>query len=79
MTDITRFGFPNDVEFARYLVKEIGVAAVPGSSFYRHPAAGRTKLRFCFCKKDDTLAEADRRLIGLQNLVPGSSGHLVID
>jgi aminotransferase len=82
MTDIAPFlgeGLPDDVEFAKYLVKEIGVAAVPGSSFYRHPAAGRTKLRFCFCKKDDTLAEADRRLIGLQNLVPGSSGHLVID
>jgi aspartate/methionine/tyrosine aminotransferase len=42
------------------------VAAVPGSSFYK-TAAGRTKLRFCFCKKDETLAEADRRL---QLLVP---------
>ena len=62
MTDIGGFGFPNDVEFARYLVKEIGVAAVPGSSFYRDPARGRTKLRFCFCKRDETLAEADRRL-----------------
>ena len=62
MTDIARFGFPNDVEFARYLVKEIGVAAVPGSSFYREPAGGRTKLRFCFCKREQTLAEADERL-----------------
>jgi aminotransferase len=62
MTDIAAFGFRDDVEFARYLVKEVGVAAVPGSSFYRSPAAGRTKLRFCFCKKDETLAEADRRL-----------------
>ena len=62
MTDISAFGFPDDVEFARYLVKEVGVAAVPGSSFYRNPAAGRTKLRFCFCKRDETLAEADRRL-----------------
>jgi aminotransferase len=34
---------------------------VPGSSFYRHPSGGRTKLRFCFCKRDETLAEADRR------------------
>ncbi len=62
MTDIADFGFPDDVAFATHLVKEVGVAAVPGSSFYHDPATGRTKLRFCFCKKDDTLAEADRRL-----------------
>jgi hypothetical protein len=55
----------DDVEFARYLVKDVGVAAVPGSSFYRNAAAGRTKLRFCFCKKDETLIEADRRLAKL--------------
>jgi len=67
MTDIASFGFPDDVAFARYLVKEIGVAAVPGSSFYRNASAGATKLRFCFCKKDETLAEADRRL---ERLVP---------
>ena len=65
MTDISAFGFKDDVEFARYLVKDVGVAAVPGSSFYRNPAAGRTKLRFCFCKRDETLAEADRRLATL--------------
>jgi aminotransferase len=65
MTDITRFGFPNDVEFARYLVKEIGVAAVPGSSFYRSSDAGRTKVRFCFCKRDETMHAADRRLAKL--------------
>jgi aminotransferase len=67
MTDISTFGFADDVEFARYLVKDIGVAAVPGSSFYKTPGAGRTKLRFCFCKKDETLQEADRRM---QKLVP---------
>src|SRR3954466_4952574 len=67
MTDIATFGFADDVEFARYLVKDVGVAAVPGSSFYKTRGAGRTKLRFCFCKKDETLAEADRRL---QKLVP---------
>jgi aminotransferase len=62
MTDVSAFGFGNDVEFARYLVKEIGVATVPGSSFYKDPARGRTKVRFCFCKRDETLREADRRL-----------------
>ena len=63
-TDIRSFGFKDDVEFARYLVKDVGVAAVPGSSFYKSDA-GRTKLRFCFCKKDETLAEADRRMVKL--------------
>src|SRR5215212_6516760 len=64
MTDISTFGFADDVEFARYLVKDVGVAAVPGSSFYK-TKAGRTKLRFCFCKRDETLQEADRRLLKL--------------
>jgi aminotransferase len=67
MTDISTFGFTDDVEFARYLVKDVGVAAVPGSSFYKTPGVGRTKLRFCFCKRDETLQEADRRL---EKLVP---------
>ena len=58
-TDIAGFGKP-DVEFARYLVEKIGVAAVPGSSFYHK--GGETKLRFTFSKKDETLHEACRRL-----------------
>jgi aminotransferase len=70
MTDIGDFGFRDDVAFARYLVKDVGVAAVPGSSFYRHAASGRTKLRFCFCKKDETLVEADRRLARLAVSAP---------
>jgi len=65
MTDISAFGFPNDIEFARYLVKDVGVAAVPGSSFYKNAATGATKLRFCFCKRDETLREADRRMAKL--------------
>ncbi|MDQ3171895.1 MAG: aminotransferase class I/II-fold pyridoxal phosphate-dependent enzyme [Acidobacteriota bacterium] len=65
MTDISGFGFPDDVAFARHLVTEIGVAAVPGSSFYRDTALGRTKLRFCFCKKDETLNAAAERLAKL--------------
>ncbi|MFZ0413857.1 MAG: aminotransferase class I/II-fold pyridoxal phosphate-dependent enzyme [Candidatus Acidiferrales bacterium] len=66
MTDISNFGFANDVEFARYLVKEIGVAAVPGSSFYHNAADGAQQLRFTFCKKEATLAEAAKRLAKLR-------------
>ncbi len=67
MTDISAFGFPDDIAFAKHLVTQIGVAAVPGSSFYRDPADGRTHLRFTFCKKESTLqAAADR----LQKLHP---------
>jgi aminotransferase len=62
MADISAFGFPNDVEFAHYLVKEIGVGVVPGSSFYRDPASGAQQVRFCYCKQDATLDEALRRL-----------------
>jgi aminotransferase len=66
MTDISRFGFEDDVSFARYLVQEIGVATVPGSSFYRHPELGRTKIRFCFCKKPQTLQLAAELLSQLK-------------
>ena len=62
MTDISAFGFANDVEFAAYLVKEIGIACVPGSSFYKHPKDGSQQVRFAFCKKPETLDEAALRL-----------------
>jgi aminotransferase len=62
MTDITVFGFADDVAFTKYLVKEIGVAAVPGSSFYNDPRDGAKQVRFAFCKRDATLDEAGRRL-----------------
>ena len=62
MTDISGFGYSNDVEFTKYLVKEIGVAAVPGSSFYNDPRDGAQQVRFAFCKRDETLDEAGRRL-----------------
>jgi aminotransferase len=66
MTDITPFGWGNDVEFVRWLVQEIGVAAVPGSSFYAPPDLGRTKVRFMFAKKNETLHRAGERLLKLK-------------
>lgn len=66
MTDIEAFGFEDDVTFAKYLVTDVGVAAVPGSSFYKTPDAGRQKVRFCFCKKEETMAAAEKRLQHLQ-------------
>ncbi len=62
MTDISGFGFPDDVSFARALVAEGGVAAVPGSSFYADPAGGRQRLRFHFARRRETLSAAVERL-----------------
>ncbi|HEV2104789.1 MAG TPA: aminotransferase class I/II-fold pyridoxal phosphate-dependent enzyme [Candidatus Eisenbacteria bacterium] len=62
MTDVSGFGFPDDVAFARWLVAEGGIAAVPGSSFYADPAAGRQRLRFHFARKRETLEAAAGRL-----------------
>jgi len=62
MTDIAHFGATDDVAFARQLITDVGVASVPGSSFYHEPTLGNTKVRFCFCKRDETLLEADTRL-----------------
>jgi len=62
MTDISAFGLSDDVSFTRHLIQEIGVAAVPGSSFYSDPTLGRQQVRFCFSKTDATLDEAGRRL-----------------
>ena len=62
MTDISSFGFKDDIEFTRHLIREVGVACVPGSSFYSDPALGSQQVRFCFCKKDETLMLASERL-----------------
>jgi aminotransferase len=62
MTDISEFGFQNDIEFTKFLIQKIGVACVPGSSFYSDPALGAQQVRFCFCKKDETLLKAAGRL-----------------
>jgi aspartate/methionine/tyrosine aminotransferase len=71
MTDISRFPdadpvkFPagtKDVRFAKYLVEKIGVAVVPGSSFYNDARDGASQVRFTFCKKEETLSAAEERL-----------------
>lgn len=68
MADITRFGTTDDVEFARMLVRDYAVAVVPGSSFYRDGTKGRTKVRFAFPKKMETLTQAVEWLQPLQHL-----------
>jgi L-glutamine---4-(methylsulfanyl)-2-oxobutanoate aminotransferase len=62
MADISDFGFANDIEFTRHLIREIGVAVVPGSSFYENRSMGSQMVRFCFCKMDDTLEAAAENL-----------------
>jgi aminotransferase len=62
MTDISGFGYPDDTQFVHHLIKDVGVAAVPGSSFYEDPRRGYGMVRFCFCKKYETLKEAQIRL-----------------
>ncbi|MDG3007252.1 pyridoxal phosphate-dependent aminotransferase [Paludisphaera mucosa] len=68
MAGIGPFGVDDDVAFADKLVREIGVATVPGSSFFRDKSLGRSYVRFCFCKRDETLDEAARRLRKLRVL-----------
>ena len=67
MTDIRALALPgeSDVTFAHRLIREPGVAAVPGSSFFSQPELGRTKLRFAFPKRIETLEAAAERLARL--------------
>ncbi len=69
MTDVSDFGFKTDVEFTKFLIREIGVAVVPGSSFYQDKSLGQNQVRFCFCKKDETLQAAAERLQKLKSKI----------
>ncbi len=62
MADISGFGYADDMQFTRHLIEDVGVAAVPGSSFFENPAEGSQLIRFCFCKKYETLKVAQERL-----------------
>jgi aminotransferase len=66
MTDISTVSDRDDLAFARELVSDPGVAAVPGSSFYSRPELGRDKIRFAFPKRLETLAAAGERLSRLR-------------
>jgi aminotransferase len=68
MAGIANFGATDDIEFANHLVREIGVATVPGSSFFRDKELGRLYTRFCFCKRDETLDTAIERLHKLERV-----------
>jgi len=67
MADISGFGFADDIAFTRHLIEKVGVAPVPGSSFYSDRALGSQQVRFTFCKKESTLDEATRRLQKLKS------------
>ncbi len=64
LLDISDFGFQDDMEFCLWLVKEIGVAAVPGSSFFREPV--NHLIRINFAKREETLVAAGERLLKLR-------------
>jgi aspartate/methionine/tyrosine aminotransferase len=67
LVDISEFGFENDTRFCRWMAKEIGVAAVPGSSFFHEPV--NHLVRFHFAKKEETLKAAGEKLLKLCTLV----------
>jgi aspartate/methionine/tyrosine aminotransferase len=68
LTDITPFGFPDDVAFCRHLCTEVGVAAIPTSVFYADPKSAPPFARFCFAKRDETIDAAASRLKKLRPL-----------
>jgi aminotransferase len=74
MTDISGFGFRDDREFAKFLVQKVGIAVVPGSSFYKHPVNGKDYVRFAFCKTMETLRAAEERLMKIREMLPRSGG-----
>jgi aspartate/methionine/tyrosine aminotransferase len=66
MADVSRFGFETDVALCRWLTAEAGVAAVPPSAFYLDPARAPLLARFCFAKREETIALAAERLLRIR-------------
>jgi aspartate/methionine/tyrosine aminotransferase len=71
MADIGHLGWPDDLAFTRHLIERVGVAVVPGSSFYSDPRLGATQIRFCFAKRLETLDAACDRLASATLAYPG--------
>ncbi len=65
MADFSKFEFEDDVEFCRYLTTKIGVTAIPASTLYHQLPENVKLVRFAFCKKEETLLEAEKRLMRL--------------
>jgi N-succinyldiaminopimelate aminotransferase len=65
-TDITPLGGTDGVEFCRALPERCGVVAVPTQVFYDHQEEGRHLVRFAFCKREDVIDDAAKRLAGLR-------------
>jgi aspartate/methionine/tyrosine aminotransferase len=69
LADFSKLSDRDDVEFAKWMTRDVGVATVPGSSFYHERALGRSLVRFAFCKKLETLRKAAARLQTLKEHV----------
>jgi aminotransferase len=74
MCDISGFPFDSDVDMSRFLVEEVGIAVVPGSSFFSRPELGRRLIRFAFPKRLETLERARARLATLSEPVGQPAG-----
>jgi len=74
MADTSRLTTGDDVAFTRYLVEDVGIAVVPGSSFFHEPSAGSRYIRFCFCKQEKTLRAAVERLQRLSSSRSAGNG-----
>jgi aspartate/methionine/tyrosine aminotransferase len=62
MVDHRAFGYEDDVAFCKHLIEDVGVAAIPPSTFYIDPKNGKDLVRFAFCKDEETLRTAVERL-----------------
>ena len=75
VADIGELGFRDDFAAADFLLDEVGVAAVPGSSFYHRAELGHRMIRFTFSKSDETIAAAAERLAHLDEKLAAHRGR----